>query len=75
MGIQREFVIEAKGDSQVAQKRPFGLWRPCSCGCDLREGNKGVGYLHGIKNGMGVSIWIENEKVFEALKQFVPFKG
>ena len=36
--------------------------RPCSCGCDARDGVHGVGYLSGSDpSGNGFRLWIENE--------------
>ena len=52
------------------KNRKFALCRPCSCGCDFREGKKGVGYLTGSnKRGKGFTVWIENEKLFKLLRE------
>ncbi len=51
-------------------RRPLRLSRPCSCGCDGREGAKGVGYLSGSDAaGNGVTIWIEDETVYRQLER------
>jgi hypothetical protein len=59
-------------DERCTTNRPFGLYRPCECGCDSRDGAKGVGYIHGIKDGLLVTVWIETEDVYQALKTFIP---
>jgi hypothetical protein len=52
-----------------------GVWlethRPCSCGCDNREGKKGVGYIIGSDGGNGFTIWVENENVFKLAQQVI----
>lgn len=49
--------------------RPLMAVRPCSCGCDRRYGDYGVGYLTGSdKDGYGFTIWIESEIVFQRLR-------
>ena len=54
--------------SDTPKKRPLRAYRPCECGCDTREGDKGVGYLLGEDdNGNGVTIWIQDESVFNTL--------
>ena len=53
-------------------RRPLRLSRPCSCGCDTREGIKGVGYLSGSDaDGKGVTIWIEDEAVYRQLERLL----
>ena len=55
------------------QDRPFTLARPCECGCDNRDGDKGVGYLTGSdKDGKGFTLWIEDEQVFRAIQRIAP---
>ena len=45
--------------------RPLSLCRPCSCGCDTRDGVKGVGYLTGSDaDGNGFTVWIATEEVY-----------
>lgn len=52
--------------------RPLGVHRPCSCGCDEREGHKGYGYITGSDaEGNGFTIWIEDEAVFEAVQSVI----
>lgn len=54
------------------KNRPFELHRPCSCGCDERDGNNGVGYLTGSdKDGNGVTVWIETEEVFQSVRKVI----
>jgi hypothetical protein len=49
--------------------RSFMLSRPCSCGCDSRDGRKGIGYLSGSDDdGNGFSIWIEDERIYRILE-------
>ena len=51
---------------------PAGCLRPCSCGCDERDGRAGVGYLTGSDAaGNGFTIWIESEEVFQRLEQLL----
>ena len=48
--------------------RSLMLRRPCSCGCDERDGSKGAGYLTGAtKDGRGFTVWIESEEVYQAI--------
>lgn len=50
------------------ESRPLTASRPCSCGCDTRQGRLGVGYLTGSDSaGHGFTIWIESEAVYTAL--------
>lgn len=71
----QQFVIPKDDDliakGIVASERPLELYRPCSCGCDYRYGAHGVGYLHGIKDGEGVTVWIESEEVYQVLANFL----
>lgn len=54
---------------QGDEERPVQTWRPCPCGCDLRDGAYGVGYLSGsTPDGRGFSIWIEDEEVYQAVQ-------
>lgn len=43
-------------------------FRPCRCGCDLRGGRLGVGYLRAIRNGAGFSLWLPTEAEYQALR-------
>lgn len=39
------------------ENRPLMACRPCECGCDTRDGSKGVGYLTGSDStGKGFTI-------------------
>lgn len=63
--------IEWKGE----RARALTVQRPCSCGCDVRGGKKGVGYLTGSdKDGNGLSIWIKSEKIFMLLHRLLKEK-
>lgn len=54
------------------ESRPVGVMRPCSCGCDSRDGYKGVGYLTGSDaQGNGFTVWIESEEVYEKLEELI----
>ncbi len=63
--------MKKKEITWVGEKnRPLSLRRPCSCGCDERDGKKGVGYLTGSTPlGNGFSIWIKSEKVYQAIRK------
>ena len=40
--------------------RPLQFMRPCSCGCDAREGKRCVGYITGSDaDGLGFSLWVK----------------
>lgn len=55
-----------------AKSRVLAVKRPCDCGCDQRDGGHGVGYLTGSDaEGNGVTVWIEDEEVFQALRALV----
>lgn len=48
--------------------RVLALSRPCDCGCDSRDGAKGVGYLSGSDDdGNGFTIWIQDERIYANL--------
>jgi hypothetical protein len=52
--------------------RKLMLCRPCSCGCDTRDGIKGVGYLTGsLETGDGITVWIEKEDVYRRLQSLL----
>ena len=54
------------------KSRALAVKRPCACGCDQRDGGHGVGYLTGSDaEGNGVTVWIEDEGVFQALRALV----
>ncbi len=49
------------------RNRPLGVYRPCPCGV-CSQGRQGVGYLSfSDDKGRGITIWIEDEKVFRKL--------
>ena len=63
---QSQFTWKGAKSSVLAVKRP------CACGCDQRDGGHGVGYLTGSDaEGNGVTVWIEDEGVFQALRALV----
>lgn len=52
------------------KNRAFRVQRPCSCGCDLRGGSKGVGYITwSDPDGNGVTVWIKDERTFQIVKK------
>ena len=52
------------------ESRPLQVSRPCSCGCDTRQGKLGVGYLTGSDSaGHGFTLWIETEAVYQAIQK------
>lgn len=55
--------------------RPLQLVRPCSCGCDARGGLKGVGYLTGGGGGAFFTVWIQEAKVYEAMREVLRAQG
>lgn len=58
---------------QGEKSRPLQLRRPCECGCDERDGERGVGYLTASdSNGQGFTLWIEEESVYEAIRRCLP---
>jgi hypothetical protein len=53
---------------QGEKARPLRVQRPCSCGCDTRDGSHGAGYLTGSDaDGNGFTVWIQSEEVFMRL--------
>jgi hypothetical protein len=57
---------------QGEEDRLLQVCRPCSCGCDERDGRAGVGYLTGSDAaGNGFTIWIESEEVFQRLEKLL----
>lgn len=54
---------------QSTEARILELCRPCECGCDFRDGVKGVGYLIGSgSDGKGITVWIEDEETYQRLQ-------
>lgn len=52
-----------------ASKAPI-IKRPCVCGCDFREGVKGVGYIIGSdEKGNGFTIWIKDERLYKIIEK------
>ncbi len=51
------------------KNRRLQLRRPCDCGCDERDGKRGVGYLTGSDGrGQGFTLWIETETVYRRVE-------
>ncbi|RJR44301.1 MAG: hypothetical protein C4567_04345 [Deltaproteobacteria bacterium] len=51
------------------KSRLLQVCRPCPCGCDVRDGRPGVGYLTGSDDGgNGFTVWIESEEVYQRLE-------
>jgi hypothetical protein len=48
------------------ESRPLAAYRPCSCGCDTRDGHEGwAGYVSGSDSeGFGFTHWLESEQDF-----------
>jgi len=67
--------VPATGIGEVSRwKGDFGrtprVQRPCECGCDLRDGAKGVGYLTGSdSDGNGFTLWITDEKLYKTMEK------
>ena len=54
------------------EARRLTLMRPCACGCDERDGAKGVGYLTASSDdGNGFSIWIQSEAAFKMIENAI----
>ena len=50
--------------------------RPCSCGCDTRDGVHGVGYLSGSDAaGNGFTLWIKDEATYRRLAAMLGDRG
>lgn len=63
-------VLLKGGDSPVfEQNRPTTLRRPCECGCDNRGNPDLVGYLHGIRDGVGFTMEIHDESVYQHMEK------
>jgi hypothetical protein len=75
----REFVATKTGDPIVDKAldlhRPLSLKRPCTCGCDRRDGDRGVGYLTGGSGTQVVAIWLEHEEAYRALQSIFWARG
>lgn len=51
------------------ENRKVRLQRPCECGCDERDGPKGVGYLCGSNDkGEGFTLWFDTEEQYETVR-------
>jgi hypothetical protein len=55
--------------------REISLYRPCFCGCDNREGSPGVGYITASGGGEGVTIFIDNEEDYQAIRKVFEAQG
>lgn len=52
------------------KNRELRLSRPCECGCDIRDGDWGVGYISGSdESGNGFTVWIDDDVVFSRLEK------
>jgi len=60
---------------QVGKGKPnleLKLYRPCECGCDQRDGWKGVGYLSGSDDDGNIFLlWIEDERIYTILTYYL----
>jgi hypothetical protein len=53
------------GGPDAAKGRPMRAWRPCSCGCDERDGPM-VGYVSGSNaEGYGITIVAPDEATYQ----------
>jgi len=53
---------------QGERGRPLMVCRPCPCGCDVRGGVPGVGYLTGSDaDGNGFTLWIKDEAAYSRI--------
>ena len=64
----REFVRIGPADELSDKDRPLQLVRPCKCGCDTRSVVLGVGYLTGRVGERFVTVWLEHEETYEAVR-------
>jgi len=57
--------------SKAESKKPFlRVQTKCSCGCDDRGGDRGVGYVIGMDaKGRGFTIWIRDDETMRRFKQ------
>ena len=63
MTKKREFMWNGE------RNRALGVDRPCACGTCSR-GTCGVGYLsYSDASGLGFTIWVEDERIFQALRR------
>ena len=54
------------------KNRSIQVVRPCPCGCDERDGFRGVGYITGSdKDGNGFTIYIRSEEVFQVASKLI----
>jgi len=54
--------------------RPLTVNRPCSCGCDLRDGKHDnyAGYIMGSTGaGTGFTIWIKEEEIYQVISDMI----
>lgn len=48
--------------------RPIKVYRPCDCATCKRDNKNQIGFLSGSDgNGVGFTIWLESEEVFQAV--------
>lgn len=72
----REFAEIGTGHNPAMDHdRPLQLKRPCSCGCDARGGLPGVGYITGGGGGAFFTVWIQEAKVYEAMREVLRAQG
>lgn len=67
-----QFIWERNALTSKASGKELKLKRPCSCGCDYRDGVKGVGYLIGSDgSNKGCTVWIKDEAVYAMLQKIL----
>ena len=57
--------IDDGAEPGLEHNRRCKMVRPCSCGCDLRDGDKGVGYVTWSFDGFGYTIWCIDEDEYQ----------
>jgi hypothetical protein len=67
--IIKIFDHSGEDDEVFAQERPLTVQRPCPCGCDNRDAPDIVGYVHAIRDGVGVTIEITDEETYQIVER------
>lgn len=67
----KALLLDTRGDLRCDQDRELTLRRPCECGCDQRGPNGVglVGYLNGIRDGLGITVLIYDETEYQRLER------
>ena len=67
--IIKTFDHSGEDDEVFAQDRDLTVQRPCPCGCDNRDDPDMVGYVHAIRDGVGVTIVITDEEIYQIVER------